>query len=118
MFIVVVSVDLDKLLEDGDLTACASDSEAGGVMKVAVDGAVVLIIRVLRPKDGRTDGAGEMLDVKLLLCDSMNGGLVRFEVLARESCSKATPKAAPPLSKLYRPFEGYRKASKEEDVLS
>lgn len=55
MLIVVVSVDLHKLFEDGDLASGALDGEAGGVVKVAVHGALVFVVRVLRAKDGGTD---------------------------------------------------------------
>ena len=63
-----VAVDLDKLLEDGRPAAGTLDGEPGRVVKVAIDVAGVLVVRVLRAKDGRTDRAGEVLDMELHVC--------------------------------------------------
>ena len=66
MLVLVVPVDLDELLQDGGAAASAADGEARRVVEVAEDTPVVLIVRVLRPKDGGADGAGEVLHVELL----------------------------------------------------
>lgn len=68
MLVHVVAVDLDKLFEDRGSTTGALDGEASRVVEVTVHRAVVLVVRVLWAKDGGTDGAGEVLDVKLHVC--------------------------------------------------
>ena len=64
-----VAVDLDELLEDGGTTAGALDGEPGRVVEVAVDRPGVLVVRVLRAEHGRAHRAGEVLDVKLHVCE-------------------------------------------------
>lgn len=63
MLVLAISENLDKLLEDGGLAAVAALSKFCGIMKVAVDAAVVLVVAVLSTENGGTDGAGEMFDV-------------------------------------------------------
>jgi hypothetical protein len=46
MLILPVAVYLDELLEDGRLTAVASLCKLGGIVKVAVDAALVLVVAV------------------------------------------------------------------------
>lgn len=65
MFVLVIAIDFYKLFQNRSSATRALDSESRAIMEVAKDAAVVFIIRVLRPKDGGADGAGEMLDVKL-----------------------------------------------------
>lgn len=52
MLILAVAIYLDKLLQDGGLTAIAALRELGGVVVVAVDLAIVLVIAVLGSEDG------------------------------------------------------------------
>ncbi len=66
MLVGVVAIDLDELLEDGGLASCTLDGEASAVVEVAKDVAVVLVVAVLRAKDGGADRAGKVLDVELL----------------------------------------------------
>jgi hypothetical protein len=63
-----VAVDLDELLEDGGPAAGTLNGEASRVVKVAVNRAVVLVVRVVRAEDGRADLAGKVLDVELHVC--------------------------------------------------
>ena len=63
-----IPVDLDELLENRTIATCALGSEARRVVEVAVDLALVLIVRVVRSEHGRAYGAREVLDVILLVC--------------------------------------------------
>lgn len=62
-----VANKLDELAENGGLAAFAGDGKTGGVVEMAVDLFVVLVVRVLWPKDHVAQGAGEMLDVEFLV---------------------------------------------------
>ena len=64
----VVPVDLDELLEDGARAAGALGRESGGVVEVAVDVSVVLVVRVLRAEERGAHRAREVLDVELFVC--------------------------------------------------
>lgn len=65
VLVLAVSEDLHKLLENRSLTAVASLRELSRVMIVAVNMAVVLVVAVLGAEYGRTQRAGEMVDVVL-----------------------------------------------------
>ena len=65
MFVRVIPVDFYELFEDGCPTAGTFDCKPGRVMEMAVDLTGVLVIAILRSKDGWTNRASEMLDVKL-----------------------------------------------------
>lgn len=65
MLVGTVAVDLDKLFEDGGPTSSALDGEASRVVEVTVDGSSVLVVGILRTKDGGADGACKVLDVEL-----------------------------------------------------
>lgn len=67
MLVHAVSEDFHKLLQDGRLTSIAFLGELGGVVVVAIDTPLMLIIRVLGTKDRRADGAREMLNVVLAI---------------------------------------------------
>lgn len=71
MLILSISEDLDKLLKNCRLTSVALLSELGGVMIMAVDLSIVLIVAVLSTEHGRTERTGKMVDVILSLerCD-------------------------------------------------
>lgn len=64
MLIETVSVDLDELFQDGRATTGALDCEASGIVEMAVDLPLVLVVAVLRSEDRRAHRAGEVLDVK------------------------------------------------------
>jgi hypothetical protein len=66
MLVLIVSIDFDKLLENRRLTACTPNGKSSRVVKVTEDPLIVLIVAVLWPEDGRTNRAGEVLNVKLL----------------------------------------------------
>ena len=83
-----VAVDLDKLLEDGARAAYALCREASRVVKVAVDVLVVLVVRVVWPKDGRADGAGKVLDVELLVA---GGDVAAAQGLAALAADEVEP---------------------------
>lgn len=63
MLVDSIAEDLDELLQDGSLTSVAFLREFGRIMVVAVDVTFVLVVRILSAKDGRTDTAGEVLNV-------------------------------------------------------
>lgn len=63
----LIAVYLDKLLENGRVASNTLDCKAGGIVPMAKDGAVVLIVRVLGAKEGGTDGACKVLDVVLFV---------------------------------------------------
>lgn len=65
MLIRAIAEDLHKLLQNGRLAAVALLREAGGVVVVAVDAALVFVVAVLRAEDGGADAAREVLDVVL-----------------------------------------------------
>jgi len=71
MFIRIVPINFDKLLQDGRSTTGTLDSKPSRVMKVAVNLTRVFVIAILRSKDSRADRTGEMLDMKLQIqgCD-------------------------------------------------
>lgn len=63
VLVLAVAVDLDELLEDGDLTPVAALSKLGRVVVVTVNVAVVLIIAILGAEYRVTERACEMVDV-------------------------------------------------------
>lgn len=72
MLINTVPVDLDKLLENSGPTSRTLDGEPRRIMEVAINGAVVLVIRILRTEYGRTNGAREVLDMIFSICRNSN----------------------------------------------
>ncbi len=62
-----IAIDLHELLEDRAITPNALRREPSGIVKVAVNVAVVLIIRVLRTEESGANRARKMLDMKLLV---------------------------------------------------
>lgn len=52
MLVLTVPEYLDKLLENGGLTAVTALCELGGIMVVAVDISVMFVVAVLGSKDG------------------------------------------------------------------
>ena len=66
-FVTHVTVDLDKLLEDGAAATCAFGCKACRVVIMAVDIAVVFVIRVLRSEEGGAEGASKVFDMELLV---------------------------------------------------
>ena len=65
MLVLSVAENLDKLFEDGGMAAVTPLGELGRVVVVAIDVAIVLVVAVLRAKDGRAEGTGEVLHVVL-----------------------------------------------------
>lgn len=63
VLVLPVAEYLDKLLKYGRLASAASLGELGGVVVVAVDLALVLVVAVLGSKDRRAQRAREVLDV-------------------------------------------------------
>ena len=70
--VTVVAVDLHELLEYCAVAASALGGKTGRVVEVAVNVVFVFIIGVLRTKNGRADGACEVLDVVLLVCRTVH----------------------------------------------
>lgn len=67
MLVHTVTEDLHELLQDRGLASITLLSELGGVVIVAVDAALVFVIRVLSTKHSRTDGAREVFNVVLAI---------------------------------------------------
>lgn len=67
MLVLAIAEDFDELFEDRSLAAVAALGEFRRVVKVTKYTAFMLIIAVLRPKHGRTDRTGEMLNVVLAI---------------------------------------------------
>jgi hypothetical protein len=67
VLVLAVAKDLDELFENGGLTPTAALGELGGVVVVAVNVAIVLVIAILGAEDGRTQGAGKVVNVILAL---------------------------------------------------
>lgn len=67
MLVLTVTKDFDKLLKNCRLTSVTLLSKLGGVVVVTIDLAIVLIVTVLRTKDGRAQGASEVVDVVFAL---------------------------------------------------
>ena len=67
VLILPIPENLDELLQDRSLTAIASLGVLGRIMIMTVHLAFMFIVAVLRPKDGRADGACKMLDVILAI---------------------------------------------------
>lgn len=63
VFVLAIAVNLDELLQDRGPTSCAFDGVVERIVIVAIDLAVMFIVRVLRTKDCRTHGACEVLNV-------------------------------------------------------
>lgn len=63
MLILAISHNLDELLEDRGLTAMALCRKLRGIVVMAVNLAIVLIIRILGAKDRRANAARKMLNV-------------------------------------------------------
>ena len=63
MLILSIPKDLHELLENCGLTTVASLSKLSRIVIMAVDFILMLIVAVLRSKNGRTDRACEMLNV-------------------------------------------------------
>ena len=63
MLILAIAENFDELLQDGRVTAVTPLSKLGGIMEMAVDLALMLVVGILRTKNGRTHGAGEMFNV-------------------------------------------------------
>ena len=65
--VAVVAVDFHELLKYCTVATSALGCETGRIVEVAVYVVFVFIIGVLRTKNGRADGACEVLDVVLLV---------------------------------------------------
>jgi hypothetical protein len=63
VLVLTVAEYFDKLLEDGIVASVTSLGKACRVVIVAEDVPIVLIVTVLRTEHGRTERAGEMLNV-------------------------------------------------------
>jgi hypothetical protein len=67
VLVLSVAEDLDKLLEDSRLAAIAPLGKLGRVVVVTVDMSIVFVVAVLGAKDGGTEGAGEMINMILVV---------------------------------------------------
>lgn len=65
MFINIISIDLNKLFQDGSLATGAFDCESCGIVKMTIYLPSVLVIRVLRSEDCRANTTCKVLDVEL-----------------------------------------------------
>lgn len=65
MLILSIAKDLHKLFQDGRMTTMAALSKLSGIVKVAVNVALMLVVRVLGTKYRRAYGAGEVFNMIL-----------------------------------------------------
>ena len=63
VLILAIAENFDELLQDGRVTAVTPLGKLGGIMEMAVDLALMLVVGILRTKNGRAHGAGEMFNV-------------------------------------------------------
>ena len=71
MLILPVPENLHKLFEDRGVTSVASLRKLCRVMEMTEDLPIVLVVAILRSKDGRTHRTGEVVDVVFVIqgCD-------------------------------------------------
>lgn len=62
-----VTIYLHELFENGATAPGAFRRKSSRIMEVAVNVAIVLVVRVLRTEEGRAKGASKVFDVKLLV---------------------------------------------------
>lgn len=62
-----VAVDFDELLQNGTATSYTLRCKTRRVVEVAVHVAIMLVVRILRPKKRSAHGACEMLDMELFV---------------------------------------------------
>jgi hypothetical protein len=67
MLILTIAENLHELLQNRCMTPVASLSKLGGIVEMAINPALMLIIRVLGAKNRWANGASEMLDVVLVV---------------------------------------------------
>lgn len=65
-----VTIYLHELFENGATTSGAFRRKSSRIMKVAVNIAIVFVIRVLGTEESWAKGAGKVFDVKLLIWNS------------------------------------------------
>ena len=65
MLILAVSEDLNELFQNCSLASITALGELCGVVVMAIDLAIMLVVAILCTENGRTHGASEMLDVIL-----------------------------------------------------
>lgn len=63
VLVLSIAIDFNKLLQDGRVATITSFGKLRRVMIMAVHLAIVLVVAVLRPKDGRTDRTRKVLDM-------------------------------------------------------
>ena len=63
VLVLPISKYFDELLENSRLAAATSLSKLGGIMVMAVNLPVVLVVAILRPKDCWAEGASEVVNV-------------------------------------------------------
>lgn len=66
MLVLIISIDFDKLLENGSLTPGASNGKAGRVVEMTKYPLIMFIVAVLWAEYCWTDRAGKVLDMKFL----------------------------------------------------
>lgn len=84
MLILAIAKYLNKLFQDGSLAAVTTLSKASGVVVVAIDHALVLIVAILSAEGGRADGAGEMVNVVFAIEGSNIGATKRTSTVRAE----------------------------------
>ncbi len=79
LFIVrrALTLDFDVVVEDRGATALTGGSKERGVVLGAVDLSLPLVVRVILSKDEGTEGAGEVVEVKLELFGPNEGPFER-----------------------------------------
>jgi hypothetical protein len=85
-FVAHVPVDLHELFQYGAIATHTFRSKSCRIVKVAIDVVLVFIIRVLWTEQRRTNRAGEMLHVVLLICGQRQS-IVGPPVIPRRTAS-------------------------------
>lgn len=67
VLVLAIPEDLDKLLQDSCLAPAAPLGKLCRIMVMAVHLSVMLVVAVLGPKDRRTERAGKMIDMILVI---------------------------------------------------
>lgn len=86
MLVLAVAEDLDKLLKNCRLTSIAALSETGGVVKMTVDIAIVLVVAVLSAEHSRAHAARKVVDVVLAIkCSDVRAAQRSAALVAKQA---------------------------------
>lgn len=89
VLVLAVAIYLDELLEDGSLATIAALSEAGGVVVVAVDVGIMLVIAVLGAENSIAHGTRKVIDVVFSIQSSNVGASQGASTLVAEKAESS-----------------------------